>query len=388
MAGISVVEETTSIMLDLLTTSQLQTPSALIIDLEALVHNYKTICNSLKGNTTCAPVVKANAYGLGMTSVANVLWEHNAKTFFVAQTQEGIELRQTLPHAQIYVLSTLVEADREALVDYQLIPVICNGEQLHRWHQKALKSQKKLPCAIHIDTGLTRTGFHENELKNLNTTLFETLDLKLIMSHLACPYTPKHPMNEMQLKRFEELSSYLPEAPKSLSNSGGISLETQYHFDLVRPGLSLYGSQLTSSEFKPVAHVFTQIVQIEDVQEGTTVGYDATFVTKSKSRIATLSIGYADGLLRTLSNKGYVFANGQRFPIVGRISMDLITIDVTEDDKLKCGDWVEIMGSHITLDEVANWAGTAPWEILTNLGSRYSRIYAKKNQSKWERVAS
>lgn len=375
-------------MLDLLKKFQPETPSTVIIDLEAIQHNYLTICKHLDKKTECAPAVKANGYGLGMVPVSQALWETGARTFFVVQTQEGVELRKSLPHAQIYVLSTLVDADRDTLAEYQLTPVLCNLDQLHRWHQKAIKAQKRLPCAIHIDTGMVRTGFHEHELKNLPAPLFEFLDLKLIMSHLACPYSPEHPMNEMQLQRFEDLSSYIPKAALSLANSGGIHLGSQYHFDVVRPGLSLYGSQLTSSEFRPVAHIYAQIVQIEDVPQGTAIGYDATFTTELPSRIATLAIGYADGLLRTLSNNGYVFANGQRFPMVGRISMDLMTIDVTEDDKLKCGDWVEIMGANISLDEVATWAGTAPWEILTNLGSRYSRIYAKKSQLQWEKVAS
>ncbi len=366
------------------------TPAALIVDLGALQNNYRILCEDLKPDIQCAPVVKANGYGLGMLSVAESLWNMGAQTFFVAQVQEGIELRQALPQAQIYVFSTLVAGDQDALCEHQLIPVLCQEDQLYHWHQHALKLNQKLPCAIHIDTGLVRTGFQETALQKISPKLFEFLDLKLILSHLACPYSPEHPMNQAQLVQFQRLVSYLPPAPRSLANSGGICLGPDYHFDMVRPGLSLYGSTLTSSRFQPVVHIFAQIVQIEDLPTGTSIGYDTTFKTLTPSRIATLAIGYADGLLRSLSNNGYVFANNQRFPIVGRISMDLMTIDITEEHapQLQCGDWVEISGANILLDELAIWSGTAPWEILTNLGSRYSRFYAKKNSVELEKAAS
>ncbi|MEB3703094.1 Alanine racemase [Candidatus Bealeia paramacronuclearis] len=366
------------------------TPATLIVDLEAIRENYRILCRGLGPKTACAPAVKANGYGLGMEQVAEVLWVEGAKTYFVIQCQEGVSLRKVLPQAQIYVLSTLISGEEEVLIENNLIPVLCHFEQLQKWHGVALKAQKKLPCGIHIDTGLVRTGFHEKDLKKILHSFFEFLDLKLIMSHLACSYTFDHPMNKEQLEEFLRLKDLLPQASLSLANSGGVHLGSHYHFDLVRPGLALYGSNLTSPEFKPVAHIFAKILQIEEIPAGKSIGYDATFTTARSSRIATLGIGYADGVLRSLSNQGYVFIQGHKFPIVGRISMDLMTVDITAHHgaPIRSGDWVELLGENIRLDDVAKWARTAPWEILTNLGSRYERFYAKENQRNLEKIAS
>jgi len=358
------------------------TPSALVIDLEALRHNYKALKGLTSPHTECAGIVKADGYGIGMERAAMTLYDEGCTHFFVAMGKEGQRLRTVIPtDAEIYVLSGLREEEERLYIECALTPVLNDLEQVKYWNRRAQELNCPLPAILHLDTGITRTGLKFEELYQLGISHISNLEIKYVMSHLACAYDPTHGMNRQQLEFFDQWHRKFPIAPASLANSGGVFLGSAYHMDMIRPGLALYGSapgyKQAATLLKPVVSFYGQVLQVGSMPKGYGVGYDSTFITSRPSRIATIGVGYGDGYLRSLSNKGVVYVAGHRVPIVGRISMDLLTIDVTDipEDACKAGDWVEFMGHNIPLDEVAERAGTAPWEILTSLSKRAHRHY-------------
>jgi alanine racemase len=358
----------------------------LTIDLDALAANYGRL-RELAGKAECAAVVKADAYGLGMAEVAPVLWRQGCKTFFVATPGEGRALRKLLPNAVIYVLAGLMPGTADDYRKHNLRPVLNSADEIKEWASVSAKAGEALPCAVHIDSGMNRLGLSAAEVEALAAAreLWSSLTLSLVMSHLACADEPEHPKSETQRKVFDRLRARLPKALASLSNSAGMLLGHSYLYDLVRPGIALYGGRPQRSgphAFAPVVHLMGRILQVRDVPPGETVGYGATRTLKRPSRVATVSVGYADGFFRSLSTKdgetGFVaYAGHHAAPILGRVSMDLITIDVTDVPEAFSarGDWIELIGPHVTAQALAHHAGTIDYEVLTNLGARAFRRY-------------
>jgi alanine racemase len=335
----------------------------------------------------CAAVVKADAYGLGMAQAAPALARAGCKTFFVATLGEAKALRALLPHATIYVFAGLMPATAELYRAHNLRPVLNSAEEIKEWALFCASQGEKLPCAVHIDSGMNRLGLSAEEVDAVAAAhdLWEALTLSLVMSHLACADEPDHPKSETQRKAFDRLRARLPQALASLANSAGILLGRAYAYDLVRPGIALYGgkpSRQGENQFQPVVHLKGRILQVRKVGAGETVGYGATRTLKQDSRVAIVSVGYADGFFRALSTKdgedGFVvYAGSHPAPILGRVSMDLITVDVSQvPEEISCrGAWVELIGPNVPAHDMAHHAGTIDYEVLTNLGRRAFRRY-------------
>lgn len=357
--------------------------SRLTIDLTAIQRNYRRLRAELRAGAECAPVVKADAYGLGVAPVAQALAAAGARRFFVAQFDEGLQLRPLLPKAEIFVLNGL-QAGLERLFDSQnLIPVLNSLGEIALWAAHARAAGRALPAAIHLDTGMSRLGLPGGEVETLiaEPQRLDGLELVLMISHLACSDDPEHEANRRQLRQLQEWRRKLPAAPVSFANSCGIFLGPDYQFDLVRPGAALYGINPLRNRSNPVEQVLVvegKILQVRDVDRGTTVGYGATHrIESAGARLATVGIGYADGYLRSSSGRGLAYLGDRLVRVVGRVSMDLTVIDVTDlpPDAAHPGAWVELIGPHVPVDDVAERAGTIGYEILTSLGRRYARHY-------------
>ena len=353
----------------------------LVIDLDALVGNWRRIAD-LARPAACAGVVKADGYGLGAVTVARALAAAGCDTFFVALPQEGIALRQALPAVTVYVLHGVLPGNEEALAAHRLIPALSSLWQIAVWQALAAR-RGTLPAALHVDTGMNRLGLEPEEVEALVSEpgRLAGLDIRLVMSHLACAEETEHPLNRQQRERFEAARQRLPAAPASLANSSGVFLGSAYHYDLVRPGIALYGGNPLPGRPNPVRQVIRlhgRIVQTRRVDSPMTVGYGASHRVARPGRVATVSVGYADGYLRALSSKGVGVIGDQRVPVVGRVSMDLITLDVTAvpPERVAPGSLIELIGPAMPLDEVADRAGTNEYEILTRLGRRFHRRYA------------
>ena len=355
----------------------------LSIDLGAIVANWRLLAEKA-APAECAAVVKADAYGLGVGAVAPALAAAGCGTFFVATVEEAVSLRQMLGGEPSIVAlhgpATPEEAD--ALRGGNAIPVLNSLPQVATWTRAAKLAETPLACALHVDTGMNRLGLTGGEVATLGTdrSLLAGADVRLLMSHLACAEDAANKMNRRQLVAFLQRIAPLPPAPQSLANSAGIFLGTGYHFELVRPGIALYGANPVLSGPNPMAevvHLQGKIVQVRRVDSGDSVGYGAAFSVPSPARIATVAAGYADGYLRSLGGGAAAMVEGVRAPVVGRVSMDLITLDVTAvpEELAQPGARVSLIGGGIGLDEVAAAAGTISYEILTSLGSRYRRQY-------------
>ncbi len=349
----------------------------LTVRLNAIAENYRT-CQRIADAAGMSGVVKANAYGLGMAEAARTLLSAGCDTFFVARLEEGIALRPVVPKSRIFVLEGARADVVPALVANDLIPVLNSLDEIDLWTRDAHGRD----AAIHIDTGMSRLGLPPDELAVLAKEQRRLVGLRLVllMSHLACADDPQSPMNAQQLSRFRATLACLPPAPASLSSSGGILLGRDYHFDLVRPGIALYGGNPQSARpnvFAVAARLTARILQVRRVDKGDSVGYGATFRVGRPTTLATVAVGYADGLMRVLGNRGVGAIGGVNAPIVGRVSMDLATLDVTDvpERLLHAGADVEFFGDTISLDDIAAAAGTAPYEILTSVSARIPRRY-------------
>ena len=360
--------------------------AVLTIDLVALKENWRWL-NARAGSAECGAAVKGNAYGLGIVPVARALWEAGCRSYFVARPKEGEELRAILPEATIYVLDGLFAGQAEFYAKLNLCPALISIEEAREWAAFGRVYGRKLPCAIHVDTGINRLGFSLPEFEALLADNFtmEGLNVTLLMSHLACADDPPHPMNARQADTFRAVCAKFPGVPASLANSSGIFLGDGFTIDLVRPGIALYGGNPTpgaENPMQPVAHLAGTVMQLREVSPGDTVGYSATWTAQRPTRVAILGAGYKDGIPRALSSRepggpAQVFIHGKRCPVVGRISMDMMGVDVTDlpQDSVTRGTRAELIGRHITIDEAASWAGTISYELLTRLGSRYARLY-------------
>ncbi|MGV1753202.1 alanine racemase [Agrobacterium sp. CG674] len=354
----------------------------LTIDLGALRENYLTL-KQLAPNSMTSAVVKADAYGLGADVVAPVLYDAGCRHFFVAHIDEGISLRRRIAgDADIFVLNGLQPGNEISCADMSLTPVINSLEQLAQWTAHAKKLGKTLPAALQFDTGMSRLGMAPSEVEALRNSpeLLDGIAITFIMSHLACADEPENAANGAQLAAMRKTAQMFPDVPVCFANSGGVFLGADFHNALMRPGIALYGgapSTLRPNPMKPVVRLDVAVVQTRTVPADTLVGYGGTHRTASETRLATVAAGYADGLPRSLSNRGAAYFNGVRLPIAGRVSMDSISLDITAlpEGTLTHGSLVQLIGADQTLENMAEDAGTIAYEILTGLGQRYRRTY-------------
>lgn len=358
------------------------TSGVLTIDLSALMENWRTLAARV-APAECAAVVKANAYGLGIERAAPALWAAGARTFFVALLDEGVTLRALLPEAQIYVLSGLLPGTGADFVAPRLRPVLGSLPEIADWARLCAARGTNLPAAVHVDTGMNRLGLSLEEAFAL-VERGAGFTPALIMTHLACADTPGHPLTALQRERFAKVAAAFPGVPASLANSAGCLGGRDLHFDLARPGIALYGGVAVAGTpaLKPVVRLEVPVIQVRDGLPGDSVGYGAAQRLTRRSRIAVLSFGYADGFFRAFgSADGKPGADaiiaGRRCPLVGRVSMDLTAVDVTDlpEGAVARGDMAVILGAGIGVDELAAHGGTIGYEVLTSLGRRYRRVY-------------
>jgi alanine racemase len=357
----------------------------LTIDLAAIEANWHTLARQLL-TAECAAVVKANAYGLGLEPVTAILARTGCKTFFVADLAEARRVRSRAREATIYVLNGFTPDWGDGFIEINARPVINDTAELAEWDSFVAAHAWQGGAALHVDTGMRRLGISAAEAAALGPRAqTENHGIALLMSHLACAEIPDHPLNGSQIRLFRELHMLYPVVPASLANSSGIFLADSAHFDLARPGAALYGVNPTPGRpnpMKSVVELTGRILQLRSVARDATVGYGATWTAKRDSRIAVVALGYADGLMRAGSGTddrpgGAAIIAGKRCPIVGRISMDLVCIDITDlaDDAVHRGDLATLIGADITLDAVAASAGTIGYEILTRLDPRCHLVY-------------
>ena len=354
------------------------------VDLAAVARNWRSLAG-LVAPAECAGVVKADAYGLGASRVIPALMEAGCRTFFVATLDEALHCRRCAPQAIVHVLDGVTVAD--ALIAHDLVPVLSTAADIDAWATACARSGRPLRAALHIDTGLNRLGLDvaTPEGRRAVRDRLASVEVTLVMSHLACADEPDHPMNAEQLQRFVARRGIVPGARASLAASDGLMLGAAYHFDLVRPGYALYGGQAFGGGRTPVetvVEVAAKILQVRTVPIGESVGYGASWTASTPRRVATLPAGYADGVFRHLSAAsgqvgGVVAVRGRRCPIVGRVSMDLTTVDVTDvpGSPVEAGEWAELIGRSVTIEEVGRRAGTIGYEVLTRLSRRFHRVY-------------
>ena len=345
----------------------------LTVDLGAIVANWKKI-GGLLSSGQAAAVVKADGYGLGAVPVAKALQSAGCRRFFVATLDEGIALRAALPDPEILVMNGLLRGAEEIYPQHRLIPTLNSRDQVARWRHT------RLPAALQIDSGLSRLGVALWEAAEIAKD--PDLDLILVMSHLACADEPAHPLNSQQLEVFRAARELFPGIEGSIAASSGIFLGREFHQDWVRPGAALYGINPNPELANPMAQVVrlqAKILQLREIDAGISVGYGATHCASRPMRLATIGVGYADGLFRALSNRGHGHIGDKLVPLVGRVSMDLSVFDVTAIEERALGPdaVIDLIGPHSTIDQLAQKAGTIGYEILTALGPRLQRNYAQ-----------
>jgi alanine racemase len=357
----------------------------LTVDLDAIVANWRKL-EKTAVPAECAGVIKADAYGCGAEPVARALAAAGCKTFFVATLDEARVARAALPAAAIYVLNGFFQNCGDAYAKIDVRPVIGDLNELAEWDVFCRRSGWAGGAAIHIDTGMNRLGLTLTEAQGIVPRINAgDHGITLVMSHLACAETLNHPLNGKQLAAFREIASLYSGVPASLSNSSGIYLGAPFQFDLVRPGAALYGVNPTpeaDNPMRPVVELKARVVQTRNVERGEGVGYGGTWTARRPTKLAIVSAGYADGYFRAASSNdgtrgAEVVVAGKRCPIAGRISMDLIAIDVTDlpNNAARRGHMVTLLGEGITADELAHHFGTIGYEVLTSLGRRYARVY-------------
>lgn len=357
----------------------------LVIDLDRIASNWRALADLVRP-AECGAVVKADAYGLGANRVIPALAKAGCHTFFVATLDEAKAARSSAPSATIYILDGILKNAGETVRETGVIPVVSTLAELAEWSKLSVSRNDRLPIALHVDTGLNRLGLTATDIQTLvsDMHMLDRLDVTLVMSHLACADEPDAVKNAQQRAVFEQLAPLLPSTARSLAASDGLMLGQAYHYDLVRPGYALYGGQAFGggpTPVSPAVELHVKILQVRDVAPGQTVGYSATWSPQSLSRIAVVAAGYADGLFRQLSrvsggSGSFVAVNNQLAPIVGRVSMDLTTVDVTGiEPSPKAGDLVEVIGPNITIEALGAAAGTIGYEVLTSLGRRFHRVY-------------
>jgi alanine racemase len=347
----------------------------LTVDLDALARNYRRL-KQAAAPAICSAVVKANAYGLGMEPVARRLFHEGCRHFFVATLAEGQALRRVLSEPEIFVLEGALAGNQQALLEARLVPALNTLAQVDSW------ARAERRAILHIDTGMNRLGLTAAEVQTLGTdpARLGGMRIEYVMTHLACADEPSHPLNARQLRDFSALRRLLPAARTSIGNSAGVFMGSEHCGDLVRPGIGLYGGNPFAdrpSPFDVVATLTARVLQLREVEPPRTVGYGGDAKVRSRMRLATLGLGYADGYPRALSGCGIAMFDGWRLPVVGRVSMDLITLDVSAvpAGEIEEGQTIELIGAQMRLEELAQQAGTINYEILTGIGQRVYRQY-------------
>jgi alanine racemase len=354
----------------------------LSIDLQALQANYRRLAGRV-APAVCGAVVKANAYGLGADRVAPALAAAGCGHFFVAHLLEAKNLKRHLPRdAKIFVLNGLMPGGEPYAALHGIIPVINSMTQLSNWSAAAERHGARLPAVLQFDTGMSRLGLGPEDAAALleDRKLLRNIDVQFIMSHLASADESLNQQNAAQLAAMQALAARFPDTKLCFANSGGVLLGSDFHGDMVRPGIAVYGgaaSDGAANPMKPVVQLSVRVIQTHTVPAGTLIGYGGSHRAATEMRLATLAAGYADGLPRSLSDRGAAFAMGKRLPIIGRVSMDSMTIDISSlpEGALGLGSLVELIGPDQALEEIAVDAGTISYEILTGLGQRYHRQY-------------
>ena len=343
--------------------------ATLTIDLHALTRNWQALNDKSPDGVETAAVVKADGYGLNAVRVSRALFDKGVRTFFVAAAEEGVSVRASVgPEAAINVFSGHMAGDSEILTSHNLIPMLNSTDQIER-HFNDLPNH---PFGVQLDTGMNRLGLEADEWAAVRASVLANSPT-LVMSHLACADTPEHPMNAIQLTEFLTMTDGL-NVRRSLAATGGTLLGSEYHFDMTRPGVGLYGGFPFESA-DAVVRVDIPVIQTREVSEGETVGYSNTWTAKRPSKIATVAAGYADGLIRAMGSDLYLWAGGQKCRVVGRISMDMIGVDVTDLETVP--ESLAILNQHQTVDMLADAAETIGYEILTSFGGRYARVYKR-----------
>ncbi len=357
----------------------------LTIDLGAIARNWKGL-DRISAKSLTGAVVKADAYGCGMLPVASALARAGAQFFFVATPDEGLALRTLLPDAYIFIFNGLFPGAAKLYAEQRLMPVLSSLSMLDEWLSISLDIGDALPAGFHFDTGMNRMGFRLQEASIVRSRMDNSgYQPQMIMSHMACADTPTHEKNATQRALFQSLLTQFPDIPASLANSAATLSGRENHFQMVRPGISLYGGRAVQGRPNPMSPVITlemPILQIREARAGESVGYGATQSLSRDSRLAIVGIGYADGYLRSLSSTegasgGFVAINGNVVPVVGRVSMDTIVVDITElgINAPGAGEMVEIIGPNISVDDLGEAGSTIAYEILTSLKGRYQRFY-------------
>ncbi|HET7881658.1 MAG TPA: alanine racemase [Acetobacteraceae bacterium] len=349
------------------------------VDLGAIVSNWRLLKERHPAGPV-AGVVKADGYGLGAGPVASALYAAGCRHFFVALLDEALAICKAVPDAMVAVLGGLIPGSEGEFLAHDVVPVLGSLNEIDAWTALARSMGRALPALVHIDTGMSRLGLDARELVALQQdhARLAGIDLRYVMTHLVASEVAADPLNHAQRERFAIACDRLPRAPRSFANSSGIFLGDGWSSDLARPGAALYGINPTpgsANPMWPVARLRARVLAVREVPTGTGVGYNATWHASRPTRVATAAIGYADGLHRSLSNRGRAFFDGKPVPLVGRVSMDLTTFDVTEAPGVVSGSWLEIIGPAQTADDLALAARTNGYEVLTSLGRRFHRTY-------------
>ena len=355
----------------------------LTIDLSAIRNNYRVLTERVNPGCQVAAVVKANAYSLGASEIVDELIKAGCQEFFVASIKEAMNLRPHFPDCTLYVLNGFYNSHADLYYEHNLIPVIGSFLEIEGYKALGKKHGKNLPAFLHFNTRMNRLGLGSVETRELlaNMDMLDGIDVQGIMSHFACADEADHPLTQTQYEVFCDIAQHFPDARKSLCNSSGIFRHDDYHFDLVRPGMALYGLNPTPKQdnpMQPVVTLETPIIRLRIVYKDAYIGYGATHQFDQDTPLATVATGYADGLFWSLSNKGIFYWNGYPCPVRGRVSMDLTTVDlsaVPENERPKPGDYLEIIGPNQREAALAKMAGSFDYEVLTSLGQRYERAY-------------
>ena len=359
----------------------MQKSGILTINLKALADNYRLFQEKVGEHCAVSGVVKANAYGLGLKPIVEALTAFNCSQFFVATLDEAIQLRDVNTQTPVAVLSGLFHGAEEEYLEHNILPVLNSPDDIARWKNLADQKNQLLSAFLHIDTGMNRLGLSADEAKEIisNPDQLKGVKVETIMSHFACADDKDHPLTKKQAHDFANIVQHFPNAHKSLANSPGLFRSDSYHYDMVRPGYSLYGGNPTPETNNPmrsVVGVSARILQIRLCKKGESIGYGASHKFEKDTMTATIGFGYADGFHRTSDKEKILYYKGQACPVIGRVSMDLVTVDLSGlSDIPEAGESLEVLGPDQTIDDLANDIGTIGYEVLTSLGRRYHREY-------------
>ena len=355
-------------------------PAILTVDLDALRANYRLLAETAPG-ARCAAAVKADGYGMGMIPVSRALASEGCDCFFVESLDEGVALRAALPDVTIYIVKGYYSDGPEVFLQHTLRPVLVTAEQVAGWLE-VIAAHGPLPSILKVNTGMNRLGLAEADTRALaaNDSAMKSLDPDYLMSHLAFSEDPDHPMNNQQRQKFDELGALFPGLPATLAGSGGVMMGSEFHYDMVRPGVGLYGGNPFAKRpnpFAEVAHLKAKILQLREIDSGDSVGYGATHTASGPARIAIVGAGYADGYGRGFDNQGTGILNGIEVPVVGRVSMGSVAVDVSEcpTGSVAVGDYLTLLGHGISLDDASGASGRSPYELLTSLSQCAGRRY-------------